>query len=94
MPGDAGPAGFSGAFLPRTKVTRMGGLFRAPKPVIIPPPPAPPAAPPPTPEAANQEAQAAARTRATQGREGTIATSARGVLAPLPAVARKSLLGE
>ncbi|MDN3565841.1 hypothetical protein ACFQY5_10705 [Paeniroseomonas aquatica] len=73
----------------------MGGLFRAPKPVIIPPPPAPtPAVAPPTPEQAGQQTQAEARSRAARGLEGTIATSDRGVLAPLPRVARKSLLGE
>ena len=73
----------------------MGGLFRAPKPVIVPPPPAPaPVAVVPTPEAANQQAQAESRTRAARGLAGTIVTSDRGVLAPLPLVARKSLLGE
>ena len=34
------------------------------------------------------------RTRAARGIAGTIVTSDRGVLAPLPLVARKSLLGE
>ena len=73
----------------------MGGLFRAPKPVIVPPPPPPaPVVAAPAPEAANQQAQAESRTRAARGMAGTIATSDRGVLAPLPLVARKSLLGE
>lgn len=73
----------------------MGGLFRAPKPVIVPPPPAPaPAVVAPTPDVANQQAQAEARGRAARGLAGTIVTSDRGVLAPLPVVARKSLLGE
>ncbi|MDO9708696.1 hypothetical protein [Paracraurococcus lichenis] len=73
----------------------MGGLFRAPKPVVVPPPPAPdpaPAAPPP--EQQGQEARAEARARAARGLAGTIATSARGVLDPIPAAPRKSLLGE
>jgi hypothetical protein len=73
----------------------MGGLFRAPKPVVVPPaPPAEPAAAPPPPEQQGEAAQAAARSRTTRGLEGTIATSARGVLAALPAAPRKSLLGE
>lgn len=73
----------------------MGGLFSAPKPVIVPPPAAPaPAAVTPPPEQAGQEARAEARSRATRGLAGTIVTSERGVLAPLPQVARKSLLGE
>ena len=73
----------------------MGGLFRAPKPVIVAPPPAPaPAVETPTPDQAAQQARTEARALSARGREGTIATSARGVLAPLPAVARKSLLGE
>lgn len=72
----------------------MAGLFRAPKPVVVPPPaPTPDAAPAQAPaaEAARQESRSSAR----QGLAGTIATSARGVLAPLPvALTRKSLLGE
>ncbi|CAA9276698.1 MAG: hypothetical protein AVDCRST_MAG27-3466 [uncultured Craurococcus sp.] len=73
----------------------MGGLFRAPKPVIVAPPPAPaPAAVAPTPAQAQQAAETESRARSRRGLEGTIATSDRGVLAPLPAVARKSLLGE
>jgi hypothetical protein len=73
----------------------MGGLFSAPKPVIIPPPqpatsasPAPPAAP-----RVAEAVRTEARTRAQGGLAGTIATSARGVLTSLP-VSRKSLLGE
>jgi hypothetical protein len=72
----------------------MGGLIRAPKPAIIaaPQPEAPP--PAPAPEAVGQAARAEARAQATRGLAGTIATSARGVLSPLPGLARKSLLGE
>ena len=69
----------------------MGGLFRAPKPVVVPPAPMPDPAPP---EQQGGAARAAARGRAALGLEGTIATSARGVLDPLPAMSRKSLLGE
>ena len=73
----------------------MGGLFRAPKPVVVPPPPAADPTPAPAlPEQQGEAAQAAARSRTTRGLEGTIATSARGVLAALPAAPRKSLLGE
>jgi hypothetical protein len=73
----------------------MGGLFRAPKPVVVPPAPTPEPAPAqPPPEQQGETARAAARDRAARGREGTIATSARGVLAALPAPPRKSLLGE
>lgn len=76
----------------------MAGLFRAPKPVVIPPP-----EPPPQTEAASAvsrdtEAEAAriqSRARARGGIAGTVATSARGVLAAVPfAATRKSLLGE
>ncbi|SDB72088.1 hypothetical protein [Belnapia rosea] len=73
----------------------MGGLFRAPKPAIVAPPPAPaPAAETPTPIQAQQAAETESRARSRRGLEGTIATSGRGVLAPLPAAPRKSLLGE
>jgi len=72
----------------------MAGLFRAPKPVV----PAPqPVLPTPEPAAAIAQAREATQgeIRARRGITGTIATSARGVLAPLPvAVTRKSLLGE
>lgn len=78
----------------------MAGLFRAPKPVVVPPQPATAPAPA-TPEPAQAAAQAAEATRiasragARQGIAGTIATSARGVLAPLPVtLTRKNLLGE
>jgi hypothetical protein len=82
----------------------MGGLFSAPKPVVIEPPReaaqaqavAQSAA---QTEAAAEDAERAARIRAVErarrGLAGTIATSARGVLDPLPAFAqRKTLLGE
>ncbi|MDB5413770.1 MAG: hypothetical protein JWR10_2105 [Rubritepida sp.] len=81
----------------------MAGLFSVPKPVVIQPP-----APPPSPQqtaaaaasttATAQAAEAARvenRARARNGVDGTIATSARGVLTSTPfAVTRKSLLGE
>ncbi|MCU0887715.1 MAG: hypothetical protein MUF65_02280 [Rubritepida sp.] len=81
----------------------MASVFRAPKPVVVPAAPSPAPAPAADPAAASAaEADRAAetarvenRTRARQGVGGTIATSARGVLAPLPlSLARKSLLGE
>ncbi|BDG73747.1 hypothetical protein [Roseomonas fluvialis] len=79
----------------------MGGLFRAPKPVVI----APAAAPAPAqavvaPQQAIEETAAAARVetreRARRGLSGTIATSAAGVLGARAdfAATRKSLLGE
>lgn len=77
----------------------MGGLFRAPKPVVIAPPPAP-AEPAPAPAMAAEEAAAAARmearARAGRGLAGTIATSARGLLGERAdfAATRRSLLGE
>jgi hypothetical protein len=75
----------------------MAGLFRAPKPVVVPPQPAP-ASPEPAPGGGAQAAEVARpenRVTARQGIQGTIATSARGVLTPLPlALTRKSLLGE
>ena len=81
----------------------MGGLFSAPKPVEIATSPqeqqqavaqaqaqAAAAA-----EAEAAEARRAAAARARRGLSGTIVTSARGVLAPLPTAAtRKTLLGE
>jgi hypothetical protein len=92
----AGPLGPPAICLPeQDEVTRMGGLFRAPKPVVVPAPPAPePIAAAPAPGQQGQEARAEARARAGRGLAGTIATSARGVLEPLPAAPRKSLLGE
>jgi hypothetical protein len=84
----------------------MGGLFRAPKPVVV-PPAAPDAAAQQRQQQQQQaESQAAAdraaeatrldaRRRLRQGIAGTIATSARGALDALPLqVGRKSLLGE
>jgi hypothetical protein len=76
----------------------MGGLFSAPKPVIVEAPkpePAPPAAAPAAAaEQAGQEARQESRSRVARGRAGTIATSPRGVLEALPMTGRKSLLGE
>lgn len=87
----------------------MGGLFKAPKPKIIPPPsPAPasgasaqasiasPVMPSPAAEAAAAETRLEARERATRGLPGTIATSARGLLGSMPdfITTRRSLLGE
>ncbi|HEV7267822.1 MAG TPA: hypothetical protein VGN83_23390 [Falsiroseomonas sp.] len=82
----------------------MGGLFRAPKPVVIEPPPEPAqaeslAASSAQAEVAADDAGREARLRAVErarrGLTGTIATSARGVLDPLPAaLRRKTLLGE
>lgn len=72
----------------------MAGLFRAPKPVVV-PPQAPAPAPEPAAPPAAQVAEAARTEARATARQGTIATSARGVLAPLPvALTRKSLLGE
>lgn len=82
----------------------MGGLFRAPKPKAV-EPPAPPAQAETVAqsaartEAAAETAQADARvqaiSRARRGIAGTIVTSPRGVLDPLPPfAARKNLLGE
>lgn len=77
----------------------MGGLFRAPKPVVI-APPAAPAQPAPAPAEAAEDSAAAARAeareRARRGLAGTIATSARGVLDARAdfAATRRSLLGE
>ncbi len=82
----------------------MGGLFSAPKPVVIPatPEPVQQAAVTQTAaqtEAAAEDAERQARLRAVErarrGLSGTIATSARGVLAALPdGLSRKTLLGE
>ena len=87
----------------------MGGLFKAPKPKIIPPPsPAPasgasaqasvasPVMPAPPPEAVASETRIENRERATRGLPGTIATSARGLLGSMPdfSATRRSLLGE
>lgn len=78
----------------------MGGLFRAPKPVVIAPATAPDPAPAASPAQAAEETAAAARSeareRARRGMSGTIATSARGLLGASAdfAATRKSLLGE
>jgi hypothetical protein len=79
----------------------MGGLFRAPKPVVIAPAAAPaPAQAAAAPQQAIEETAAAARIeareRARRGLSGTIATSAAGVLGARAdfAATRKSLLGE
>ena len=78
----------------------MAGLFRAPKPQVVPPSqPTAPMATAPDPVVASAQAAETARTEnraaARGGIAGTIATSARGVLTPLPiALTRKSLLGE
>ncbi len=75
----------------------MGGLFSAPKPVVVQPTPAPDPAPAPTTPTPGQQGEAvraAARSRAARGLGGTIATSPRGVLDPLPTLPRKTLLGE
>lgn len=82
----------------------MGGLFRAPKPVMIEAPAEPArqesvaqaeAATAATAEGAARTERAQATTRARRGIAGTIATSSRGVLDPLPILAvRKTLLGE
>jgi len=78
----------------------MAGLFRAPKPQLVPPlQPIAPLAAAPDPVVASAQAAETARTEnrtaARAGIVGTIATSARGVLTPLPiALTRKSLLGE
>jgi hypothetical protein len=82
----------------------MGGLFRAPKPVVI-EAPADPVQAQSVAQGATQTSAAAdsaareARLRAVErarlGLGGTIATSARGVLDPAPAsLRRKTLLGE
>ncbi|MCI0752441.1 hypothetical protein [Teichococcus vastitatis] len=76
----------------------MGGLFRAPKPVVVTasePAPPPPSGPPP--EAAARAARQNNQERARRGMAGAITTSARGVLEPAPAGlagARRTLLGE
>jgi hypothetical protein len=82
----------------------MGGLFRAPKPVETEQPSEPQkqktvaevqAQANAAAETATKDARAAALARAQRGIAGTIATGARGILAPLPASAtRKNLLGE
>jgi hypothetical protein len=72
----------------------MGGLFRAPKPVVVVPtaPADPPPAAAPSPEAVAQTARLDSQGRARRGLAGTIATSARGVLEEGPAAAAPALL--
>jgi hypothetical protein len=48
----------------------------------------------PDPTAVAEAAREEARARRRQGLAATIATSTRGVLEPVPALVRKSLLGE
>lgn len=86
----------------------MGGLFKAPKPKIIPPPSARPVTSAQAPmalpqasaaaDAAASEARIENRTSASRGvpGTGTITTSARGVLEAMPdfITTRRSLLGE
>jgi hypothetical protein len=83
----------------------MGGLLRAPKPVIV-QPPAPAPAPGPasdpavvapvaaTPEQAASEQRIAAQNLAPRGLAGLIATSPLGVLTPVQVRPRNTLLGE
>jgi len=82
----------------------MGGLLKAPKPVIVQPAPAPDPAPitaAAAPSAAavqqGEQARAAAQAATKDGMDGLIATSPVGLLQPLPAAlvaTRKSLLGQ
>ncbi len=77
----------------------MGGLFKAPKPVIVPAPMAPAPAPvvaaaAAAPDQAASEQRMLAQSMAERGLGGLIATSAQGVLAPGAALPRKTLLGE
>lgn len=68
----------------------MGGLFSAPRPS-----PAITAPTPPDSEAVEREARVKTLLRRRRGRADTIATSARGVLAPeAAALQRNRLLGE
>ena len=79
---------------------RMGGLFRAPKPVVVAPASAPATTTTTDPAQAAEESAAAARAevrdRNMRGLSGTIATSARGLLGARSdfTATRKSLLGE
>ena len=73
----------------------MGGFFRPSKPIqMIEQLMTDPAPAAPNPDQAASDARIANRQRALRGRLGTVATSDRGVLAPLPDVTRKTLLGE
>ena len=80
--------------MPRRE-TPMGSLFKAPKPVRIDPPVPPPQPTLPAVADVVQATASATRNRALRGIQGTIVTSPRGVLEPLPVgLPRKSLLGE
>lgn len=77
----------------------MGGLFKAPKPVIVPSPPAPAPAPVVVaaiaePDQAASQQRVVAQAMAGRGLQGLIATSPLGVLAPAATLPRKTLLGE
>jgi hypothetical protein len=78
----------------------MGGLFSAPKPVVVAPSSTAATTPASDPAQAAEEtaaaARAEARSRSSRGLAGTIATSARGLLGARAdfAATRKSLLGE
>ena len=75
----------------------MGGLFKAPKPKIIPPlSPQAVTVPPPAPDTVASETHIESRARAERGLPGTIATSARGLLGSTTDffTTRRSLLGE
>lgn len=79
----------------------MGGLFSVPKPVVVATPALPQQAAADASAGAASVAAADARqddaARRRRGLAGTVATSDRGVLSPLPALpaaARKTLLGE
>ncbi|MBR0650435.1 hypothetical protein GXW78_12235 [Roseomonas terrae] len=78
----------------------MGGLFRAPKPVVVAPAPAPATTVTTDPTQAAEQAAATARAetraRSRNGLAGTVATSARGLLGARAdfGATRKSLLGE
>jgi len=69
----------------------MGGIFSAPKP----PPPAPLPPPPPDPSEEERKWRIESLERRRRGRDGTIETSARGVLSENSApAAKKTLFGE
>ncbi len=85
---------FFSSTMPRRE-TPMGSLFKAPKPVRIDPPAPPPQPVAPAPAEVTEAVSVDTRNRARRGIQGTIVTSARGVLEPAPlGLARKSLLGE
>jgi hypothetical protein len=77
----------------------MGGLFKAPKPVIVQPPQAPAPAAVVTaatadPDQAASQQRIQAQEMAKRGMQGLIATSPSGVLDPASTLPRKTLLGE